>query len=402
MNTSTNPKLTSSNTSNQSHTRRNQESNQFGVLSPRMRLIILILSMLSLLGIGILLSPRALAFYYHNQASKLIDEVVDSQESINLLDVACAHAPLTDNADRVLIEQALESTQKAIHYNPNSAYAHLLGGRAYCLLGDPESAVKAIRNFTRLRPNNPLGHLELALAYISLCDLITKNYSKTSETFHCSSNIIKKNILAEFTAANIDPTQLLVTADNEFWQQRWSKARFYYSLYKKLGQQMQPERLFRNEIAEILSNQEQGARLDTPTLLATYAMTDSVRIQAIKLQWLSDGNTLVQTPGNDPSIGVLWWNGDAISGVKLLESGEVKITVRAQNTLPPPVRFQVLVDFQPAATIELSRGDMSWQEVDTNIPLSAGYHIIGIRFLNDDFVNGVDRNLSIEWLQVQK
>jgi len=367
-----------------------------------MRLIILILSMLSLLGIGILLSPRALAFYYHNQASKLIDEVVDSQESINLLDVACAHAPLTDNADRVLIEQALESTQKAIHYNPNSAYAHLLGGRAYCLLGDPESAVKAIRNFTRLRPNNPLGHLELALAYISLCDLITKNYSKTSETFHCSSNIIKKNILAEFTAANIDPTQLLVTADNEFWQQRWSKARFYYSLYKKLGQQMQPERLFRNEIAEILSNQEQGARLDTPTLLATYAMTDSVRIQAIKLQWLSDGNTLVQTPGNDPSIGVLWWNGDAISGVKLLESGEVKITVRAQNTLPPPVRFQVLVDFQPAATIELSRGDMSWQEVDTNIPLSAGYHIIGIRFLNDDFVNGVDRNLSIEWLQVQK
>ncbi len=95
----------------------------------------------------------------------------------------------------------------------------------------------------------------------------------------------------------------------------------------------------------------------------------------------------------------MWWNGDAITGVQVLSGGNYELNLLAQNNPPIPIRFQLLVDFQPLGTFELSLGDMSWQEFSTIISLDVGIHTIGVRYLNDDFIDGLDRNLYMNWLK---
>jgi hypothetical protein len=240
----------------------------------------------------------------------------------------------------------------------------------------------------------------LGFAYANLCNSRKGTPSEEPKPVQCDKEI-SANVLHELYAANIDPKQFLASADNEYQQQRWTQALNFYLLNDKFGQPVSSEAKFREEIATIASNPSQDPQREPPALLTTHTLTDSLQIKAENLQWIYDATPLLLHPGGDPSIGVLWWNSDAITGVKVLDSREYELTVSAQNTPPAPVRFQIVVDFQPAATFELSRDDMSWQEFYTNVHLDAGFHTIGIRFLNDGFVNGLDRNLYIDWLRVQ-
>jgi tetratricopeptide (TPR) repeat protein len=58
---------------------------------------------------------------------------------------------------------------KALALNPRLSQASLMLGRTYCLLRLPEKAVSAYQNYIELRPDNPLGHLELGFAHEALC-----------------------------------------------------------------------------------------------------------------------------------------------------------------------------------------------------------------------------------------
>jgi tetratricopeptide (TPR) repeat protein len=60
---------------------------------------------------------------------------------------------------------ALEHLQKAIRRDPQNAQAYRLLGRVYRAQRDWPAAVDALTCYTVLRPDNPLGHLELAEIY---------------------------------------------------------------------------------------------------------------------------------------------------------------------------------------------------------------------------------------------
>jgi tetratricopeptide (TPR) repeat protein len=60
---------------------------------------------------------------------------------------------------------ALEHLHKAIEWDPNNAQAYRLLGRALRDQGDLPAAVEALMHYTQLRPDNPLGHIELAEVY---------------------------------------------------------------------------------------------------------------------------------------------------------------------------------------------------------------------------------------------
>jgi tetratricopeptide (TPR) repeat protein len=60
---------------------------------------------------------------------------------------------------------ALEHLRKAIEWDPNNAQAYRLLGKVYRAQGDWPAAIEALTTFTKLRPRNPLGHMELAEAY---------------------------------------------------------------------------------------------------------------------------------------------------------------------------------------------------------------------------------------------
>ena len=69
---------------------------------------------------------------------------------------------------------ALEHLQKAIEWQPDSARAYRLMGKVYRAQGDKildsksqglVAAAEALTRYTELRPDNPLGHIELAEVY---------------------------------------------------------------------------------------------------------------------------------------------------------------------------------------------------------------------------------------------
>ncbi|UCC65161.1 MAG: tetratricopeptide repeat protein [Anaerolineae bacterium] len=63
------------------------------------------------------------------------------------------------------LQPALAHLQKAIKWEPNNAQAYRLLGKVYRAQGDWPAAIEALTRYTELRPDNPLGHLELAGIY---------------------------------------------------------------------------------------------------------------------------------------------------------------------------------------------------------------------------------------------
>jgi len=60
---------------------------------------------------------------------------------------------------------ALAHLQKAIEWQPDNAQAYRLLGQVHRAQGDLLAAVEALTRYTELRPDNPLGHIELAEVY---------------------------------------------------------------------------------------------------------------------------------------------------------------------------------------------------------------------------------------------
>jgi tetratricopeptide (TPR) repeat protein len=77
---------------------------------------------------------------------------------------------------------AVAHLQKAVEWEPDNAQAYRLLGQAYRAQGDWPAAVEALNRYTALRPDDPVGHVELAEVYeaveaemqtMRLADLVT-------------------------------------------------------------------------------------------------------------------------------------------------------------------------------------------------------------------------------------
>jgi tetratricopeptide (TPR) repeat protein len=76
-----------------------------------------------------------------------------------------AYAPTHDPRALGLLRSARDILQGALGRSRSSADAYRLLGRVRLLLGNPQGAVAALETYTELRPYDPAGHQELALAY---------------------------------------------------------------------------------------------------------------------------------------------------------------------------------------------------------------------------------------------
>ncbi|MBC7251541.1 MAG: tetratricopeptide repeat protein [Anaerolineae bacterium] len=63
------------------------------------------------------------------------------------------------------LQSAISHLQAALHWDARNSQAYRLLGRAYLAQGDLLAAAEALTRFTELRPDNPLGHIELAEVY---------------------------------------------------------------------------------------------------------------------------------------------------------------------------------------------------------------------------------------------
>jgi tetratricopeptide (TPR) repeat protein len=146
----------------------NNESMNWGNVSSRLRLILLLLSLITILGIVALVSPRLLGLYYQIQGGKIIEGVEDKMQASVQKSFSCTLGPTNDARTINQINAAILDLQESIQYNPKLSQSHLLLARAHCLLGNYDNAVKSYGIYTQLKPDNPLGYLEMGFAYEAL------------------------------------------------------------------------------------------------------------------------------------------------------------------------------------------------------------------------------------------
>ena len=130
-------------------------------MNPKLRISLFVLGLLTLIGIGILVTPRALGLYYQIKGGQLLQDVVKSLEDIPDLGLICDAIPPEKKAIRMKLEQAVIKLEKAIKYDNRNSQAYLYLGHSACLIGMPANAKGYYLTYTRLRPANPLGYLGL-------------------------------------------------------------------------------------------------------------------------------------------------------------------------------------------------------------------------------------------------
>jgi len=96
------------------------------------------------------------------------------------------------------------------------------------------------------------------------------------------------------------------------------------------------------------------------------------------------------------------------SGVELQDdvvvpgNGRYEVRVRGRNGVPAPIEIGVQIGLEPMSVFLFEKGDDSWQELLQTVTLEAGVYKVQIVFLNDGQVDGVDRNMSIDWIEIDE
>lgn len=345
--------------------------------------------LLTSIAAAFFLLPRALALYYQVRGGSILTQVMQSFQKTNPGSFACEIGALSGDRAKSLLKQAIGHLLSARRYYPTMAQADLLLGRAYCLAGDPENAILAYRSYLRLHPNNPLGHLELGMAYAANG---------------------QQEAVSEWLAAGVTQEQILLQAEKSFGHKDYWTAASRYN-QSVIGLSSQPMAIILHwAIAASISGQ--GFPASAYHTLPVFKINDMgvTSIEARYLRWLLEidpnilkyGDRLLDHPGKDPSIARMWWSGDAIGIIQVPTIGTYSISILAQNTVPPPIQMAITVDLEPVFQFQMERGDLSWEKLNTEITLTAGFHVIGLRFLNNGVVNGIDRDAVINWLEIEK
>jgi hypothetical protein len=165
--------------------------------------------------------------------------------------------------------------------------------------------------------------------------------------------------------------------------------------------------VFRAQIAHISATQSRNIELPMDPV-SIHELTGGITVQATELQWLREdslynveyGSKLGSFPGPDPTVGVMWWGGRAVTVLDVKQAGLYQISVRARNVAPAPTELSIEHDFASIATMTLAQEDGSSELLTLQHQFEKGLHVLGIGFLNDGAVNGVDRNATVDSIEI--
>ena len=323
-------------------------------------------------------------------------QAIDEQHAL-----ACERAPVTDEDLRAQLSAARQELEKGLAYDPQDAHAHLLIGRIQCLLGEPQQALEALQFYVQQRPENPMGYLELGFARLAAC--AQEATTAAQETRLCSDAQIIQEAQADWQEFHLRSKDFFPQARYTFEKKDYSSTLINYQralMFRApgLGKFPFPD-IYRWAIAAVLS------RSAFPTFiletLSSVKLTNSKTIPAAQFRWLRtipeaqiDISTLVAKKKiGDAKYGILYHGGRVGVFLRAQQSGWYLLKFKALNTAPPPVIARVELDTRPVIEAELARGDQSQQTFTGRAYLTEGIHLLSVNYLNDQMVNGVDRNL---------
>ena len=120
--------------------------------------------LLGLVILSLILWRPILGFYYQINAGQLMKTAVATSE-VSESGFACREPANIKGVERATLEKSLSQLLMSYRFWPSSAQTNLLLGRAYCRLGQYSDAILAYQRFAILRPKNPLGYIEIGIAY---------------------------------------------------------------------------------------------------------------------------------------------------------------------------------------------------------------------------------------------
>jgi hypothetical protein len=327
-------------------------------------------------------TPRIMWWYHTNQAGLLLKTGLawgDNRTPDSL--------PTLKNEQQV--QAAIAHLMEATRWRPDHLFAYTQLGWGYAALGDNHKALSSLNQAQLISPRNPLPALaslpliEQSLAKQATDPALLQQYQQSLRNVGLPSwQYIERgdNALAKGN---------LVEAQTQF-----ERAMFIESFSAKPANALQ----WRYALASFATRQKQ--RIATPDLAEWIQTANGSTILSGKSFRLLDTKPIEYV--KDPNIGTLFLNEAAYKIVNFTQSGKYRIVLRAENSPPPPIKAQVEIDFKPIAQFDFELGDGTKREKGLVLDLSAGTHVIAVRFLNDNSDNLLpgqkDRDLSFDGL----
>lgn len=163
-----------------------------------------------------------------------------------------------------------------------------------------------------------------------------------------------------------------------------------------------------------------GLRLDFAAALANdplhepqipglvHRLEDRVlQISGTELHWLRERPQheislgMVLRPNRD-GVARIWWNDHVGLIIYVDEPGHYRLSMRVLHAPPAPIEMAIGINGVQLRNVSLERGDSSAEIISVVTQLERGLHLLGIWYLNDAIVDGVDRNAEVEWVRVEK
>jgi tetratricopeptide (TPR) repeat protein len=212
---------------------------QFGSLRPSLSKILITIGVVQVLLLSYWVIPRVVSLYYQTRGGQIVDQILSRGQMTQWDSIACASPPISRDSTRELLVSAVGDLRRAIQFSQNDAQPHLLIGRASCMLGEPEIAIEAYQSYVNLKPNNPLGHLELGFAFEAACleelNAIRGESRGRPEEQRCDIPEYRETMIASWTAAGItlqdfiDTGELALENGRHFEALKWFRRGTEYS-----------------------------------------------------------------------------------------------------------------------------------------------------------------------------
>ena len=271
------------------------------------------------------------------------------------------------------------------------------------------SFLQSNQQYTELRPDNPLGYIGLGFAYEAVCLFEQKVSNENSK---CEDESYQGLIQKAWRDYGLHIDDFLVSATSQFDQSKYIDALLWYSLGYRIGA-IQLEEL---SIAETL-NWAISAALSGGTLpnelypgLPISVVDDSLQIDVEDMRWLRSipewdlfyGDQVSKFPSITDGVGTLFWRGRVISIIHVPNTGDYEIIVRGFNSSPAPVILLLEDNFKPLGEIRLEKGDQSREDISFKAFLNKGLHLISLNFMNNEVVDGIDRDAHIDFIRIDQ
>lgn len=275
--------------------------------------------------------------------------------------------------------RAVVSLEQARGWSPSEPLVYRRLAQAYLRQGRPQDAITALEQAFRLQPGSLLIRQELAQAYEANGDTLRAD--------------------ALWVALGMTPQRMVAMGDGYLEARQPEQALAWYDRAIRLGAE-KPSLQFRIVAAAAMMDRAL-VQFDALGMPMVYPLDTELQIEAEALQWIPSGRAVSETPAADTSIGGLWGNGATVAVVDVEQAGRYRVAVRAQHSVPAPILLTFEHDLALVAAFSLERADGSWDELETDVYLDRGFHLIGLRFLNDEFSNGADRNAFVDWVRLR-